>query len=578
MKNLILGLFVAFGLSNVFGQFIQVNHYLPFLGIPVCEGNNVSIWGQFQFPGGPSDFTITVDWMDGTTTDTTFTANSFFYIELNHDYAVAGVNNASYTVYSDYLAANVVTDVSLEFLIGNSNSCGFIPLTYIYQVSPSIVYYNVPLDFIGSDGSTTTVSPISVVSPISSSDSTMLVYSGINPLLAPYTVSVNAAWLLANGLMQISPDQIIPGFESNGNAIITSGELMFELDCATPITDPDVVLNYGAVLGLFAPLETGYLHFNFCNFACQNTTDATVTVQFPSDFVPNTSSLTNANFSAGILTFDLEDLDACEYVTIPCTFPGTTPAGTQICFPVTITAPNDTDLSNNTDTFCGIVLNSYDPNDKQVNQPAIVDPDTQETFVYQIRFQNDGNFPAVNIVVRDTMSQNLDLSTFKLLETSHAVASSVNPTTREVTFTFNAIWLESSDVDLEASQGYILYEIKEAVGLVEGDAIENTAYIFFDFNEPIITNTTVNTNAYPVGVVENEKQQLSIYPNPTTGKIHFLGDEVQRVVVYDVLGQVVFEKLISNNALSLSGLNNGVYFVGLHTKHGLQTKRVVLNR
>lgn len=577
MKNLILGLFVAFGLSNVFGQFIQVNHYLPFLGIPVCEGNNVSIWGQFQFPGGPSDFTITVDWMDGTTTDTTFTASSSFNIQLNHDYAGVGAHNASYTVYSDYLGANVVTDVSIEFLIGNPNSCGFISLTHIYQVSPSIVYYDVPLDFIGNDGSTTTVSPISVVSPISSSDSTMLVYSGLNPLLAPYTVSVNNAWLLANGLIQISPDQIIPGFESNGNAI-TTGYLIFELDCATSITDPDVAINYGAVLSFFAPLETGVLLFNFCNYACQNTTDATVTVQFPSDFVPNTIGLTNASFSAGVLTFDLENLEACEYVTIPCTFPGTTPAGTQICFPVTITAPNDTDLSNNTDTFCGIVLNSYDPNDKQVNQPAIVDPDTQETFVYQIRFQNDGNFPAVNIVVRDTMSQNLDLSTFKLLETSHAVASSVNPTTREVTFTFNAIWLESSDVDLEASQGYILYEIKEAVGLVEGDAIENTAYIFFDFNEPIITNTTVNTNAYPVGVVENEKQQLSIYPNPTTGKIHFLGDEVQRVVVYDVLGQVVFEKLISNNALSLSGLNNGVYFVGLHTKHGLQTKRVVLNR
>lgn len=577
MKKLILVMFIALGLSNAIGQFIQVDHYLPFAGVPTCQGD-VSIWGQFQFPGGPSDFTITVDWLDGTTSQTTLTAGSSFNVEFNHEYAGAGVHNANYTVYSDYLASNVVTDVSVEFLIGNPNSCGFIPIYYIYQVSPNIVYYDVPLDFIGNDGSTTTVSPISVLSPISSSDSTILIYSGLNPTLAPYTVSVNATWLQANGLIQISPDQIIPGFESNGSAIITTGELMFELDCATPITDPDVFVNYGAVLSFFAPLETGNLHFSFCNFACQNTTDATVTVQFPSDFVPNTSGLTNAIFSAGILTFDLENLDACEYVTIPCTFPGATPAGTQICFPVSITAPGDTDLSNNNDTICGIVLNSYDPNDKQVNQPAIIDPDTQETFVYQVRFQNDGNFPAVNIVVRDTMSQNLDLSTFKLLETSHPVACNVNPTTREVTFTFNAIWLESSDVDLEASQGYILYQIKEAVGLMEGDAIENTAYIFFDFNEPIITNTTVNTNAYPVGIVEIEKPQLSIYPNPTTGKIQFLGDEVQRVVVYDVLGQVVFEKLISNNTLSLSGLNNGVYFVGLHTKHGIQTKRVVLNR
>lgn len=108
MKKLIFGLFVALGLSNAFGQVLQFGHYLPFGGIPICQGN-VSIWGQFQFTGGPSDFTITVDWMDGTTTDTTFTANSSFNIELYHDYAGVGVNNASYTVYSDYLAANVVS-------------------------------------------------------------------------------------------------------------------------------------------------------------------------------------------------------------------------------------------------------------------------------------------------------------------------------------------------------------------------------------------------------------------------------------------------------------------------------------
>ncbi len=574
MKKLLLLMFVTLGLSTAYGQFIQVNHFVPNGGLPICEGN-VTIWGQFQFPGGPSNFTITVDWQDGTTTDTTFSATSYFQIEFNHAYATTGANTASYTVYSDYMAADVVTDVPLEFLIGNSSSCGFIPFTYIYQQAPIIEYYNVPLDFVGSDGSTITISPIAI-----GNDTTdyMMMYSGLNPSLAPYTVSVNDSWLLSNGLIQVTADQIITGFQSSGEAIIPTGELILELDCATATTDPDVLVNYGWANAFVAPLETGTLQVNFCNYACQNTTDATVTIEFPADFVPNTSGLTNASFVEPVLTFDLEDLGNCESVTIPCTFPGITLAGTQICFPVSITAANDTDLSNNVDTICGIVLNSYDPNDKQVNHPATIDPDTQEKFVYQIRFQNDGNFPAVNIVVRDTMSTNLDISTFKLLETSHPGAASVNPATREVTFTFNAIWLESSEVDLEASQGYILYEIDEAAGLVEGDAIENTAHIFFDFNDAIITNTTVNTNNYPVGIIENEAKNLVIYPNPASSTIKFSGDQVQKVVIYDVLGQVVMIKTITNNTLSLSNLNNGVYFVEMHTELGIQTKRLVVSR
>jgi uncharacterized repeat protein (TIGR01451 family) len=213
-----------------------------------------------------------------------------------------------------------------------------------------------------------------------------------------------------------------------------------------------------------------------------------------------------------------------------------------------------------------------------VNQPATIDPDTEETFLYQIRFQNDGNFPAVNVVVRDTMSMNLDLSTFRFLNSSHPVAYQVNPTTREVTFTFNAIWLESSDVDLEASQGFIRYEIQEKTGLVEGDAIENTAYIFFDFNPPIVTNTTVNTNAYPLSLNQNVSSSLTTYPNPSSGTVNFSGDQVQKVVIYDVLGQVVMRKNLSNNSLSLSDLNNGIYFVEMHTLENKQTLRLVVNR
>jgi hypothetical protein len=88
----------------------------------------------------------------------------------------------------------------------------------------------------------------------------------------------------------------------------------------------------------------------------------------------------------------------------------------------------------------------------------------------------------------------------------------------------------------------------------------------------------VNTNVYPVGVIENDKPQLSMYPNPASSSITFSGAAVQKVVIYDVLGQVVLTRNITNNTLSLSGVTNGVYFVEMHTEAGVQTQRLVLNK
>jgi hypothetical protein len=47
-----------------------------------------------------------------------------------------------------------------------------------------------------------------------------------------------------------------------------------------------------------------------------------------------------------------------------------------------------------------------------------------------------------------------------------------------------------------------VYSIKLLNNLPIGTQIKNTAYIYFDFNEAVITNTTVNTLSVNVGVEE----------------------------------------------------------------------------
>ena len=66
------------------------------------------------------------------------------------------------------------------------------------------------------------------------------------------------------------------------------------------------------------------------------------------------------------------------------------------------------------------VLCSYDPNDKLVqpvfpNNYALIGED----LIYTIRFQNTGNAEAYDVVIKDLLDPNLDLSTFQYIASSH---------------------------------------------------------------------------------------------------------------------------------------------------------------
>jgi hypothetical protein len=63
----------------------------------------------------------------------------------------------------------------------------------------------------------------------------------------------------------------------------------------------------------------------------------------------------------------------------------------------------------------------------------------------------------------------------------------------------------------------------------------------------------------------NPRLVLSMYPNPTNGLISIRYDELLlgklTVVVYNVLGERVFNNTVNNGTINLSGLENGIYFV-----------------
>ncbi len=139
---------------------------------------------------------------------------------------------------------------------------------------------------------------------------------------------------------------------------------------------------------------------------------------------------------------------------------------------------------------------AYDPNDKQVFPNGHLEEHlilNETELEYLIRFQNTGNAPATNVLVTDTIDENLNLETFALVANSHSVQTTIKPDERVIQFFFENIMLPDSTANEPESHGLISYKITPYPDLEPGTVLNNTGNIYFDNNPPIITNTTWNT-------------------------------------------------------------------------------------
>jgi hypothetical protein len=241
-------------------------------------------------------------------------------------------------------------------------------------------------------------------------------------------------------------------------------------------------------------------------------------------------------------------------------------------YPVT----GDIDTANNYLTTNWINNNSYDPNDKQVS-PIGVGPNndilTQE-LSYTIRFQNTGNDTAYTVVIIDTLDTDLDLSTLKIEGSSHNFKTRLDG--QVLRFTFNNILLPDSNVNEPLSHGFISFKITPKTGLPANTSINNRAAIYFDYNDPVITNTTLNTIQYTVSIeeIENSDNVVILYPNPL-GKHQVLNfnkqfDKNTTYVISDISGRIISNKTLINNSISSDNLptQSGMYLLKIITPQG----------
>ena len=90
-------------------------------------------------------------------------------------------------------------------------------------------------------------------------------------------------------------------------------------------------------------------------------------------------------------------------------------------------------------------------------------------------------------------------------------------------------------------------------------------------------------NYVAIDLTETDEYQaldFELYPNPTSGQITIVLEEMQKVVVYNSLGQDLLNKETSSDILQLdlSGFENGLYWIKVMTQKGTAIRSFVISR
>jgi hypothetical protein len=192
------------------------------------------------------------------------------------------------------------------------------------------------------------------------------------------------------------------------------------------------------------------------------------------------------------------------------------------------------------DSIVQLMVYSYDPNIK-TSEPAGRVKDGVKIINYFIHFQNEGNADAFRVRVVDTLNLKMPIYQFKMLGSSHPFKLSHYDNI--VTWTFDNINLKPKSIDESASRGYVAFQAYLRNDLAVGDSIINSAAIFFDLNEPVITKESVikryddSSSIFGTTLVKG----LKVYPNPGGELllIENLSSFNQDVKIYNSVGQLI---------------------------------------
>jgi uncharacterized repeat protein (TIGR01451 family) len=239
-----------------------------------------------------------------------------------------------------------------------------------------------------------------------------------------------------------------------------------------------------------------------------------------------------------------------------------------------VTAFDEDDATPSVDADCQVIIGAYDPNDKTGYPTGYgIDNfiDQNQDIEYLIRFQNTGTDTAFNIVVVDTLLSQLDFANIQFGASSHKYAAELQGK-GILKFSFNNINLVDSFKNEAKSHGFVKFTIQQKKDVALGTKIRNNAAIYFDFNAPIFTNTTLHTIGKPILAAIFDKailptSSIKMYPNPMRESAVFEVKDYPLSIkakfhLFDALGRTLRVENFIRERLDFErkGLEKGIYF------------------
>jgi uncharacterized repeat protein (TIGR01451 family) len=375
--------------------------------------------------------------------------------------------------------------------------------------------------------------------------------------------SINQNWLGQHGYQALNVN-----FTIQTSPAGTTNMAYYPIDCS-PTLCADLWTSVTPWIGYFQG-TTAYIKLKYGNYGPLTATSGTLQLTLPAGVSVVTSSINIPGYtiSGNTISWNIAATPNFQFTDIiQVIVPSGLPSGTPHNFIATITPSssiNDCNQTNNTSNLLQILGSSYDPNDKTVNLPEQISPVVDDYLTYVIRFQNTGTAPAQNVYIMDTLSPYIDWSSVQVLETSHPM-NLLELNGGILRFDFPQIWLADSTTNEPLSHGHVVYRVKENPGNGSGIGIANTASIYFDWNDPVVTNTTWNVNA-DLAVIDNQQAQFVVYPNPATNAVTISGQQdITAVQLMDMMGNLVYEMTANSKQLTIatSDLQAGVYILAV---------------
>ena len=549
-------------------------------GVVFCDDNNNGILDSLELPAGGAPLTLFLP--DGTSHTTQSDPNGLYSFAYT-GYASGGYIQVdqNWLNTNSYFNSNMFVDTISDLTCTNNPTMN-IPIIcdtnalsvgcidgYVYcddnnngvLDSNETVFYNVPVTLNGNGGSIITVYTDS---------SGYYSYTGWQLSGATVLVSIDQTWQINNSAFLTGNGIVISNLNCG-----TGNQSDIGLNCNTTAPCADLWSSVTPWNGYYQNF-TNSVWLKYGNYGTLAPGNYTLTLDFPTGVTPVVTSINNSNYTitGNTITWTLNSAATYMYFSDVIYFntPSGIPDSTFHIFSTTISsATTDCDSTNNYSTLGMYVGNSYDPNDKSVNKPLIVNPDVQDEYTYVVRFQNTGTAPAQDVFIVDTLSANLDLSTLQILEFTHPMQL-IDLGNGVMKFDFPQIWLPDSTTNEPASHGQVVYRIKELASVGEGDVIENTAYIYFDQNPAIITNTTKNINTVGLGINAVGNVDFTVFPNPAKSEITIKADGViQTIRIIDLSGKLVFESNANSNFefINIDALSSGLYSIEVISSNGM---------